>query len=169
MATRHAVVESELGPLTLVADGPVLLGVYFPGHWTMPDRAELGPSAAPDEEPFVTAAGQLRDYLSGARTDFDLAWELRGDEFSQQVWAMLCEIPRGATTTYGSLAERMGNKHLAQRIGQVVGRNPLSIIVPCHRVVGAGGSLTGYAGGLERKRFLLELEEPDEAREGRLF
>lgn len=92
-----------------------------------------------------------------------------GDEFFEQVWALLCEIPYGQTTTYGALAERLGDRRLAQRVGQAVGRNPISILIPCHRVLGADGSLTGYAGGLDRKRFLLELEEPVEASASRLF
>ncbi|WP_301200637.1 methylated-DNA--[protein]-cysteine S-methyltransferase, partial [Corynebacterium stationis] len=85
------------------------------------------------------------------------------------VWALLQEIPYGETMTYGEIAQQLGNKHLAQRVGQVVGRNPVSIIIPCHRVIGSDGSLTGYAGGLDRKRFLLELEEPAEVTETRLF
>jgi methylated-DNA-[protein]-cysteine S-methyltransferase len=92
-----------------------------------------------------------------------------GDDFQQRVWAILREIPYGTTTTYGAIAGRLGDKALAQRVGQAVGRNPLSIVVPCHRVVGSNGWLTGYAGGLERKRRLLDLEQPMDARAGRLF
>lgn len=100
------------------------------------------------------------EFLAGERKTFDLSVRTQGDEFSERVWAMLCEIPYGETPTYGVLAERLGNRRLAQCVGQAVGRNPVSIVAPCHRVVGAGRSLTGYGGGLDRKRFLLELEEP---------
>ena len=88
----------------------------------------------------------------------------RGDDFSERVWKLLREIPYGQTTTYGALAERLGDKSLAQRVGDAVGHNPLCVFIPCHRVVGANGALTGYAGGLKRKQFLLELEEPVGAR-----
>jgi methylated-DNA-[protein]-cysteine S-methyltransferase len=113
-------------------------------------------------------AEQLDDYLAGERRTFEVSVRTDGDDFSQRVWAMLQEIPYGETTTYGALAERLGNRHLAQRVGQVVGRNPVSIVIPCHRVVGSDGSLTGYAGGLERKQRLLDLEDPTTA-ESRLF
>jgi methylated-DNA-[protein]-cysteine S-methyltransferase len=100
---------------------------------------------------------------------FDLPLAVDGDEFQRRVWAMLDEIPFGETTTYGELAERLGDKALAQRVGQAVGHNPLSIVVPCHRVVGKDGKLTGYAGGLKRKQFLLDLEEPAAVKSERLF
>lgn len=112
---------------------------------------------------------ELDEYLAGQRTQFTIAVQPQGNDFSQEVWALLQEIPYGETMTYGEIAQQLGNKHLAQRVGQVVGRNPVSIIIPCHRVIGSDGSLTGYAGGLDRKRFLLELEEPAEVTETRLF
>jgi methylated-DNA-[protein]-cysteine S-methyltransferase len=118
---------------------------------------------------FTEAAAQLDGYLAGRRTAFDIPTALAGDEFQQRVWALLTDIPYGATTTYGTLATRLGDSALAQEVGQAVGRNPLPVIVPCHRVVGKDGKLTGYAGGIARKRFLLELEEPALARAGRLF
>lgn len=170
VSTRHGIIDSALGPLTVVADGDTLVGLYFPGHWTRPSSDDFGPRVTPDEDWLMTAVrAQLAEYLSGARTGFGLPISLRGDAFQQRIWAMLREIPYGATTTYGALAERLGNKALAQRVGHAVGHNPLSVVVPCHRVVGSDGSLTGYAGGLDRKRFLLGLEEPDEARAARLF
>ncbi|WP_325168255.1 methylated-DNA--[protein]-cysteine S-methyltransferase [Corynebacterium macginleyi] len=112
------------------------------------------------DEMFVLAKVELDEFLAGERKTFDLPVRTPGYEFSERVWAMLREIPYGETTTYGALAERLGNGRLAQRVGQAVGRNPVSIVAPCHRVVGAGGSLTGYEGEPDRKRFLLELEEP---------
>ncbi|MEU4394271.1 methylated-DNA--[protein]-cysteine S-methyltransferase [Kribbella sp. NPDC023855] len=164
MHNRHAVVSTRLGDLTLVASGNVLIGVYFPHHWVKPTPATLGEPTTYD--PLLTeAARQLDQYFAGERDTFDLPVELRGgDAFQQKVWALLDEIPRGETTTYGELAERLGDKQLAQLVGKAVGSNPLSIIVPCHRVVGKNGKLTGYAGGLQRKQFLLDLEEAAPAR-----
>ncbi|GAA1558799.1 methylated-DNA--[protein]-cysteine S-methyltransferase [Kribbella sancticallisti] len=169
MTNRHAIVSTELGDLTLVASGDALTGVYFPHHWVKPEPSTLG--AKVEHDPLlVEAARQLDEYLAGERETFDLSIELQGgDDFQRRVWALLDGIPRGETTTYGELAERLGDKQLAQLVGQAVGRNPLSIIVPCHRVVGKDGKLTGYAGGLKRKQFLLDLEEPATVKAGRLF
>jgi methylated-DNA-[protein]-cysteine S-methyltransferase len=162
MNNRHTVVETELGKLTLVASDGALTGLYFPHHWVKPERARLGDEVAVDTDALLSeAARQLEQYLAGERTTFNLPIELSGDEFQQQVWALLAEIPFGATTTYGELAERLGDKTLAQLVGQAIGHNPVSVIVPCHRVVGKNGKLTGYAGGLKRKQALLELEEPE--------
>ncbi|MBL3687649.1 methylated-DNA--[protein]-cysteine S-methyltransferase [Leucobacter zeae] len=180
MTRRHAVVETSLGELLLVADhdGAVadpglrdaLCGIYFPGHWYPPDPDSTGNRVAAGEDRLFLAVGmQLAEYLAGDRRDFDLPVRTSGDAFSEQVWALLREIPYGETTTYGALAVALGNRNLAQRVGQCVGRNPVSIVIPCHRVVGADGSLTGFAGGLERKRKLLELEEPEAVSASRLF
>lgn len=170
MNTRHAIVDSAIGDLTLVASDESIVGVYFPHHWTNPDRDAFGPRVdVRDDRLLDTARIQLDEYLGGARTSFDLPTAATGDEFQRRVWAMLAEIPFGATTTYGELAERLGDKAQAQAVGQAVGHNPLSIIVPCHRVVGRDGKLTGYAGGLSRKQFLLELEEPAALAAARLF
>jgi methylated-DNA-[protein]-cysteine S-methyltransferase len=171
MNNRHAIVSTQLGDLTLVASDDALIGIYFPHHWVKPERATLGDEVDAATDPVLTeATHQLTQYLAGERDDFDLNTELRGgDAFQQKVWALLDDIPRGATTTYGELAERLGDKHLAQLVGKAVGSNPLSIIVPCHRVVGKDGKLTGYAGGLKRKQFLLDLEEPALVKETRLF
>jgi methylated-DNA-[protein]-cysteine S-methyltransferase len=170
MDTRHAVVETVLGDLTIVATDGAVVGVYFPHHWTKPSRDEFGPAVNTRDDALLdTARIQLVEYLAGERTSFDVPTALHGNEFQQRVWAMLNEIPLGETTTYGELAERLGNKNLAQTVGHAVGHNPLSIIVPCHRVVGKDGKLTGYAGGLKRKQFLLALEEPEPVKAGRLF
>ena len=109
------------------------------------------------------------DFLAGDRTGFDLPTALRGDEPQRRVWDRLTAIPYGETVTYGELAAELADGSTAQEVGAAVGRNPLSIVVPCHRVVGKNGKLTGYAGGLERKKFLLDLEEPAELRAARLF
>ncbi|WP_433016196.1 methylated-DNA--[protein]-cysteine S-methyltransferase [Kribbella sp. CA-294648] len=164
MHNQHAIVSTRLGDLTLVASGNAVIGVYFPHHWVKPTTATLGEQTTND--PLLTdAARQLDQYFAGERDTFDLPIERRGgDAFQQQVWALLDEIPRGETTTYGELAERLGDRQLAQLVGKAVGSNPLSVIVPCHRVVGKNGKLTGYAGGLQRKQFLLDLEEAAPAR-----
>lgn len=167
---RHTQIETTLGELTLVADGEQLTGLYFPQHRHLPEASMFGERVDADtDDVFVLAKAELDEFLAGERETFDLPVRTKGDEFSERVWAKLRESPYGETTTYGALAERLGNRRLAQRVGQVVGRNPVSIVIPCHRVVGAGGSLTGYAGGLDRKRFLLELEEPAETKKSRLF
>lgn len=161
MATRHALVETVVGELTVVAEDSGVSGIFFPGHRYLPEASTFGAMViADDDEVLSQVAEQLTEYFAGARRSFDVPLAAHGDEFSEQVWALLREIPYGETTTYGELAVQLGNRHLAQRVGQAVGHNPVSIIIPCHRVIGADGSLTGYAGGLERKRWLLELEEP---------
>ncbi|WP_370517426.1 methylated-DNA--[protein]-cysteine S-methyltransferase [Pseudactinotalea sp. HY160] len=168
--TNHARIETDLGELTLVTDGEAITGLYFPGHPHLPAEPAFGELVAERALPVLRlAASQLRSYLAGERSRFDVPVSTRGDAFSERVWGLLAEIPYGHTTTYGDLARRLGNRHLAQRVGGCVGRNPVSILIPCHRVVGADGSLTGYAGGLERKRRLLELEEPAAAAASRLF
>lgn len=159
MSTRHAYATTSLGELLLVADGDALTGVYFPHHWYPPSRSEIGRRLVEAQDPVLAqAAGELRAYLKGERRAFDVSMTTQGDEFAEQVWALLRDIRYGETTTYGTLARRLGDRTLAQRVGQAVGHNPLSIVIPCHRVVGANGSLTGYAGGLARKRAMLELE-----------
>jgi methylated-DNA-[protein]-cysteine S-methyltransferase len=170
MNTRHAVIDSPLGELTLVADDDALTGVYFRHHWHRPAEATFGPRVDADSDTVLgEAQSQLTDYLAGDRRDFDLPISLRGDDKQKCVWALLASIPFGETETYGELATSLADGTTAQEVGQAVGRNPLSIIVPCHRVVGRNGQLTGYAGGLKRKQFLLELEEPSEVRAARLF
>ena len=157
MTNRHHLTDTPIGALTLVADGGALAGVYFPQHRHQPDPTTFGPRDSTDPV-LVTAARQLDEYFDGERTEFDLVVSSRGDTFQSRVWAMLRKIPYGETTTYGTLASRLGNVGMARAVGAAVGRNPLSIVVPCHRVVGRNGSLTGFAGGLERKAALLELE-----------
>jgi len=170
MNTRHAIIDTSLGELTAVASGDAIVGLYFPHHWYLPPEESLGARTDIEDDPLLAAAAtQLREYLAGERASFDLPTATNGEPFQERVWAMLREIPYGETTTYGELAERLGDKALAQSVGQAVGHNPLSIIVACHRVVGSNGKLTGFAGGLGRKQFLLELEEPETAKAVRLF
>ena len=170
MTARFTTVASPIGELTLVAEDAALTGVYFPHHWYRPDQATFGTR---DDTGFDEVKRQLAEYFAGDRQDFDLTLDARGDEFQRRVWALISRIPYGRTTTYGDmareLASELGTEALAKDVGTAVGRNPLSVIVPCHRVVGKDGKLTGYAGGLARKRFLLELEEPVAARSAKLF
>jgi methylated-DNA-[protein]-cysteine S-methyltransferase len=166
MSVRHTVVGSPVGPLTLVGDGTALIGLYFDGHLRKPRLTDRGPRA---DDRFDAAARQLSEYFAGVRHEFDLELAPQGSAFEKQVWELLTKIPYGQTRTYGQLAAELGDPSAAQAVGNANGWNPISIIVPCHRVVGASGSLTGYAGGLGRKRFLLSLEEPPAASDGRLF
>jgi methylated-DNA-[protein]-cysteine S-methyltransferase len=166
MARTHTVIASPLGDLTAVAEDGVLSGLYFERHLRGPKPEERGTYS---ESGFEEVRCQLGEYFAGERTRFELPLAPAGDEFQQQVWKLLTEIPFGETRSYGDLARQLGNVSLAQAVGAANARNPLSVIVPCHRVVGADGSLTGYAGGLERKRFLLDLEEPAERKATRLF
>ncbi|MFC4224651.1 methylated-DNA--[protein]-cysteine S-methyltransferase [Lysinibacter cavernae] len=167
---RHAVYESSLGPLTMVGGDDGLEAIYFPEHWTNPDATTFGDRVPLEELPCARlAATQLGEYLDGQRRTFDLKLNPTGNEFQLSVWAILQEIPYGSTVTYGDIAKQLGSVNLARRVGGAVGSNPLSIIVPCHRVIGSTGSLTGYAGGLERKRHLLQLEEPGADESGKLF
>lgn len=166
MTRVHSVADTPIGELTLVAENGALSALYFPGHKRLPDTSAFGVRT---DAGFGEAKRQLAEYFAGERTVFNLPLAPRGDAFQLKVWDLLQTIPYGQTRTYGQLARELGDPHLAQAVGNANGRNPLSIVVPCHRVIGADGSLVGYAGGLERKRFLLELEEPPEARAARLF
>jgi methylated-DNA-[protein]-cysteine S-methyltransferase len=166
MTRVHTVFGSPLGELTLVAEDGALSALYFPGHKRLPEPSAFGPHS---EDGFGEAKRQLAEYFAGERTAFTLPLAPQGDPFQLKVWELLRQIPYGQTRSYGQLARELGGPQLAQAVGNANGRNPISIVVPCHRVVGADGSLVGYAGGLERKRFLLELEEVPDARAARLF
>jgi methylated-DNA-[protein]-cysteine S-methyltransferase len=170
MATRHAVVDSPLGEITLVADGEAVTGLYFRHHWYKPDESTFGDRVeVTDDSVLADAERQLGEYFRGKRTGFDLRTSLRGDDFQREVWTMLTEIPFGTTTTYGALASRLGDRWHAQEVGDAIGRNPLCVIVPCHRVIGKDGKLHGYAGGRKRKAFLLDLEAARAEQAERLF
>ncbi|WP_236796121.1 methylated-DNA--[protein]-cysteine S-methyltransferase [Amycolatopsis sp. GM8] len=152
----HTVLPTRLGDLTIVRDGNTIVGLYFPHHWYRPAAETFGPR---DDEGFGDVAAQLDEYLAGERREFDLPLDARGDPLQRRVWALIAEIGYGETTTYGELARRLNGDANPQQVGAAVGRNPLSILIPCHRVVGGNGKLTGYAGGLRRKRELLDLEQ----------
>lgn len=160
---RHTVVGSPVGDLTVVGgttpDGFALTGLYFPGHRHPPDRDSLGRAAPARAPEFDPVRDQLAGYFDGGRTVFDLVLAPVGPPFRQRVWDLLRTIPYGRTRTYGELAAALGDARLARAVGTANARNPLSIVVPCHRVVGSSGTLTGYAGGLDRKAFLLSWEQ----------
>jgi methylated-DNA-[protein]-cysteine S-methyltransferase len=153
---------TSLGPVRLAASPHGLAGVWFEGQRHEPVSHLNGPTAWADAggHPVLhEAARQLQQYLHGERLGFDLPLDLSGGTpFQQAVWRALLDIGRGATTSYGALSRQLGRPLAVRAVGAAVGRNPLSVVVPCHRVVGASGSLTGYAGGLDRKEVLLRLE-----------
>ncbi|VTU32855.1 methylated-DNA--[protein]-cysteine S-methyltransferase [Variovorax sp. PBL-E5] len=154
---RTAHFDSPLGGITLAATDQGLAGVWFDQQRHWPDMTGWVPDA--DHPVLREAAAQLRDYFAGTRKHFDLPLDLsHGTAFQQSVWQALLAIPPGQTTSYGALSAGVGNPAAVRAVGAAVGRNPLSVIVPCHRVLGTDGSLTGYAGGLDRKAALLELE-----------
>ncbi len=147
---------SPLGSLLLAASGQGLCGLYFDQH-----RHFKGPQGwvASDEYPHLRrAAEQLDEYFDGKRESFDLPLDLTGTPFQQKVWQHLSQVPYGATASYLLHAQAVGAPHAVRAVGTAIGRNPVSIIVPCHRIVASNGALAGYAGGLERKRYLLALE-----------
>ena len=160
---------SPLGALRLVATDDALVGVYFPEHHPAPPAALASARSAPDHPVLVQAARELTEYFAGARRAFTVPIRATGTAFQQRVWAALATIPFGAAWSYGDLARAIDQPTAVRAVGGANARNPLSIIVGCHRVVGKDGKLTGYAGGLERKRFLLELEEPSAVEAGKLF
>jgi methylated-DNA-[protein]-cysteine S-methyltransferase len=150
-------VTSPLGPIVLAATDQALVGLWFDGQRHQPDASHWHQAAG---HPLLALASvQLSDYLSGRRRQFELPLSVSGGSaFEQAVWRALQDIPRGGTCSYSALAAAIGRPKAARAVGAAVGRNPLSIIVPCHRVLGTGGALTGYAGGLARKVALLQLE-----------
>ncbi|GAA2925375.1 MULTISPECIES: methylated-DNA--[protein]-cysteine S-methyltransferase [Streptomycetaceae] len=155
-ATRqHTVIDSPYGDLTLVATDGVLAGLYMTAQRHRPPQETFG---APDPRPFTEAVRQLDAYFAGELTEFDLPLRLDGTPFQRSVWAELERIPYGETRSYGELAQCLGKPGASRAVGLANGKNPVGIIVPCHRVVGASGSLTGYGGGLDRKQRLLAFE-----------
>ncbi|HEY5249842.1 MAG TPA: methylated-DNA--[protein]-cysteine S-methyltransferase [Dermatophilaceae bacterium] len=156
----HTVIDSAVGPLTLVAQEGAIVGLYMNLQRHRPGDDELGEldRNGRKAEPFQSAAKQLDAYFAGALTHFSLPLAPRGSQFQQRVWAALQDIPYGETESYGGLATRIGSPGAARAVGLANGKNPISIVIPCHRVVGSKGNLTGYGGGLDRKKQLLDLE-----------
>jgi methylated-DNA-[protein]-cysteine S-methyltransferase len=155
MLKQHTVVDSPYGPLTLVATDGLLSGLYMVQQRHRPAEETFG---APDPRPFVEARRQLDAYFDRRLTDFALPLHLAGTPFQRSVWAQLERIPYGETRSYGELAEALGKPGASRAVGLANGKNPVGIIVPCHRVIGSTGSLTGYGGGLDRKQRLLVFE-----------
>jgi methylated-DNA-[protein]-cysteine S-methyltransferase len=166
MSTRtNTVIDSPVGPLTLVAQDGKLAGLYLDVRGHEPPGALLGMRCTAGSEPVLAeAASQLGAYFAGELTSFDLPLQLDGTGFQRTVWAGLQEIGYGETISYGELAKRIGQPSASRAVGLANGRNPVAIVVPCHRVIGADGSLTGYGGGLDRKRFLLAMEQRNSGR-----
>jgi methylated-DNA-[protein]-cysteine S-methyltransferase len=165
-AATHTTIRSSLGDLTVVTRDGRVTGLYFPRHWHLPDRSAFGEYRDAGAE---DVQQQLDEYLAGERREFDVPLDAAGSPFQERVWRLISQIPYGTTASYGELARELGGGITAQEVGNAVGRNPVSIIIPCHRVVGASGGLTGYAGGLRRKRILLDLEQDVAGRSARLF
>lgn len=153
---NHSVMQSPIGPLTIVATDGALVAILMDGHRRPPVPESAWGERVDDALPDATR--QLEEYFAGKRQAFDLPLAPSGTEFQRRVWAALTEIPYGETRSYGQIATAIGQPGASRAVGMANGRNPVSIVVPCHRVVGASGSLTGYAGGPERKQFLLDLE-----------
>ena len=157
MTTFYTTFESPVGPLLLMSDGTSLTGLHTDNDKHRP-AIQSGWIRDDSAAPFAQTIAQLRDYFDGGRTEFDLPLAPRGTAFQMKVWHELRNIPFGHTISYGELARRIGRPTASRAVGHSNARNPISIIVPCHRVIGADNSLTGYAGGLDRKRALLEHE-----------
>ena len=153
--SSHTVVDSPLGPITVVDDDGALAGLYLHAQRHLPAATALGPR---DDAVQPALREQLEAYFAGAAREFDVRLAERGTPFQQAVWSALREVPYGSTCTYADLAAAVGRPTAVRAVGAANGRNPVCIVVPCHRVVGRDGSLTGYAGGVERKQQLLDLE-----------
>jgi methylated-DNA-[protein]-cysteine S-methyltransferase len=151
----YTTIDSPIGPLLLTGEGDTLRGLSMQGGRR---PLAIGSSWQHADHAFPTVRSQLEQYFSGRRQTFELGLELAGSPFELTVWNALRQIPYGTTTSYGALAQQIGHPSAARAVGVANGRNPVAVIVPCHRVIGADGSLTGFGGGLERKRFLLDLE-----------
>ena len=152
--TRYRMVDSPIGPLTLAGEGSTLTNLRMVEQTYEPDRADW----LLDDRAFPDAVEQLDAYFAGELQEFDLSLHLSGTEFQRRVWNALRTIPYGETRTYGEIAQQIGAPTAFRAVGLANGHNPIAVIVPCHRVIGANGSLTGFGGGLERKSALLELE-----------
>jgi len=154
-ALMYTTMNSPIGELLLLGNGQALHGLYMQAG-RKPVR--VAPGWKRSSAPFADVQTQLHEYFAGERTTFDTPLAMNGSEFERTVWRALQDIPYGETVSYGEIARRVGQPSAARAVGLANGRNPIAVIVPCHRVIGADGSLTGYGGGLERKRLLLELE-----------
>ena len=152
--TCYRTMQSPVGPLTLAGHNEVLTNLRMEDQAHDPGRAGW----VRDDQAFPKVVDQLEAYFAGELTEFDVAFDLVGTPFQRRVWSALLEIPYGETWSYGQVARRIGQPTASRAVGMANGRNPVAIIVPCHRVIGASGTLTGYGGGLDRKQVLLDLE-----------
>jgi methylated-DNA-[protein]-cysteine S-methyltransferase len=152
---RYRTIDSPIGVLTLAGRGPVLTHLRMVDQTYEPDRADW----ALDDRAFPDAVEQLEAYFAGELHEFDLRLEFVGTPFQRRVWEALRTIPYGETRSYGQIAQQIGAPAASRAVGLANGHNPIAVIVPCHRVIGAKGSLTGFGGGLHRKRALLALEQ----------
>lgn len=152
--TTQRIIDSPIGPLTLAGKDGKLSHLLMLDHSHAPSRTGW----TRDDTAFPDVVEQLAAYFAGDLTEFDLTYEMAGTDFQRRVWAALLTIPYGQTRSYGQLASQIGSPTASRAVGLANGRNPISIIVPCHRVIGSNGSLTGYGGGIDRKRALLDLE-----------
>lgn len=160
MAYAYKIMASPVGQLKLVAGDKGLVAILWEND--DPKRVRLGSIVQNENHPvLLEAERQLADYFAGKRQSFSLDLDFKGTEFQKKVWQALLDIPFGETQSYGVIAERIGNPNAVRAVGAANGRNPVSIIAPCHRVIGSNGKLTGFAGGLEAKAFLLALESRD--------
>jgi methylated-DNA-[protein]-cysteine S-methyltransferase len=170
MSVWYTTMPSPVDELLLTGDGGALTGLHMVGsrHEPAGPPDRRGADWRRDDRMFATAIGQLAAYFAGELTDFDLRLTPSGTEFQRRVWAGLRTIPYGETTSYGELAAQLGNAGASRAVGLANGRNPIGIIIPCHRVIGSDGRLTGYGGGLDRKRWLLDHERAVLRRRGEL-
>ncbi len=163
LTSVHTTIASPVGELLLTGDGERLTGLSLRAGRRL---GLAGADSRPADEPFAEVREQLGQYFAGEREVFDLSLAPDGTSFQQRVWHALSTIPYGQTAGYGELAARIGRPTASRAVGMANGRNPISIVIPCHRVIGANGDLTGYAGGIDRKRFLLDLERVAQAGAG---
>lgn len=155
MTTYYTYLESPVGRICLQGDSQFLTGLHLPDHkhWS-----GIQPSWQQSDSPFAAVRGQLAEYFAGERTEFDIPLKLVGTPFQNRVWQELARIPFGVTISYGELARRVGQPTASRAVGSANGKNPISIIIPCHRVIATSGNLTGYGGGLPNKQWLLQHE-----------
>lgn len=158
MILRHTLTVTPLGDLTLVAADESLVGVYFQDHHPMPSPQSLGIWVSPADTTLSDAADQIHEYFAGERTEFTIPYLFPDSGFYTEVWNHLTTIPYGEVSSYSEIARALGRPRAYRAVGTAIGHNPLSIVVPCHRVIAADGTLSGYAGGVERKRWLLRME-----------
>lgn len=157
MQLNYELMPSPVGQLMLVANPQALIAVLWDND--LPERVKLGEMKQNKKHPvLLKAKQQLEEYFKGQRTDFDVPIEFYGTSFQQQVWQALLTIPYGETRSYKQIAQQIGNEKAVRAVGAANGKNPISIIAPCHRVIGTNGKLVGFAGGLERKEILLNIE-----------